>query len=367
MIILGIDTSCDDTSISLVKVNEKQPSFTILTNTISSQINIHKQYGGVFPALAKRAHQQNLTKVLGKALTPYLKPKNKITQLSNKEIKEILIREQHLLPKLMKFFNKYKKPKIDYIAVTVGPGLEPCLWTGINFAKALSHQWNIPLIPVNHMEGHICANRLNNQEIKYPAISLLVSGGHTQLILSKKEKHYQLIGETRDDAAGECFDKVARILGLDYPGGPIIEKLAKEIKESSITLPRPMMHTKDFDFSFSGLKTAVLYEDKKHKKTKKYIKEMAKEAQTAIFDVLIKKTLKAAKFHKAKTIIIGGGVSASDTLKERFKKEIKDDYLFVYPEKKLSTDNAAMIAVAGYLNINNKKKGFVANSKIKLC
>jgi len=335
MIILSIDTSCDDTCIAILKIEKKK--IKVLSNIVSSQIDIHRKYGGVYPSLAKREHEKNLVPVLKQAL---------------------------------KKSGIFKVSKISAIAVTIGPGLEPCLWVGLNFAKSLSLVWNIPLIPVNHIEGHILANFISeNPKFQFPVICLVVSGGHTQLILIKKIGNYKIIGETRDDAAGECFDKTARILGLSYPGGPAIAKQAIQWKSETnnrnkrIELPRPMMYSKDYDFSFSGLKTAVLYDYKKRTKktriSKKYISEMAKEIQQSIIDVLVKKTIKAAKDYKAKTIILGGGVSANKELRKQFKEKIKKETpnsLLLIPDSNLCTDNAVMIGIAGYFNKNKALK-----------
>jgi len=333
MKILGIETSCDDTGIALLEIDEqKNPYFCILANDIASQIKVHQKYGGVYPMLAKQEHQKNLPIVLKKVL------------------------------------KETRNPAIDAIAVTYGPGLSPCLWTGLNFAQDLAKKWDIPLIPVDHMEGHLLISLLREDghmpKDAFPAMALLVSGGHTQLILVKSIGKYQIIGETRDDAAGECFDKTARILGLPYPGGPQIAAQAATYKiqdtKYKIQLPRPMIHTKDYDFSFSGLKTAVLYQyqaqDAKERKTKAYIQAMAAEIQQAIVDVLVYKTIKAAKEYKAKNVILGGGVSANDELRKQLESKTKDlaMQLFV-PPKHLSTDNGAMIALAGYFNFINKK------------
>jgi len=341
MKILAIETSCDDTCIALIKASGKtRPCFKILSNIVSSQVKIHKKWGGVYPFLAKREHQKNLPMVLRKAL---------------KGAKLLL-------------------EKVDLIAVTVGPGLEPCLWVGINFAKDLAKKSNLKIVPVNHIEAHIYANFLNyaaGSRNLFPAICLVVSGGHTQLILMRDFGNYKILGETRDDAAGECFDKVARILGLGYPGGPIISKLAKKINyrgstsikfefvrdRISINLPRPMIHQKNYDFSFSGLKTAVLYnfrnQSPKIRKSKKYIREMCAEAQQVVIDVLIHKTLKAAKEYNVKSIILGGGVVANDELRKQFKSKIKKEIpnsLFLIPDSKFCTDNAAMVAIAAYFH-----------------
>ncbi|MBU3918924.1 tRNA (adenosine(37)-N6)-threonylcarbamoyltransferase complex transferase subunit TsaD [Patescibacteria group bacterium] len=371
MKILAIETSCDDTCIAVAQCQGS--NFELLSNIVSSQIEVHKEFGGVYPSLARREHQKNLTTVLEQAL--------KKAKLLKKEksksfrIQEILSREEILSKLLDSFLKNYKKPDIDLIAVTKGPGLDPCLWTGVNFAKALSFAWNLPIIGINHIEAHILAsflektgsnNKLSiiNQSKIFPAISLIVSGGHTQIILMKKFGNYEIVGETRDDAAGEAFDKIARILGLGYPGGPAIQKEAEkicrniEMSKYRVKLPRPMLYTKDYDFSFSGLKTAVLYDAKKRKKqTQSYISAMAKEAQQAIIDILIKKTIKAAKDYKVKTIILGGGVSANKELQKQFKEKIKKenlDFEFQIPKIKFCGDNAAMIAITAYLKKNLK-------------
>jgi len=390
MKILAIDTSCDDTCIAILEIG-KQPfgesarrrpgKLEIKSNIISSQVKIHRKYGGVYPTLAKREHQRNLLPVLIRALKG-----NKLLKISNSKIqtlKKILEREEYLGEELEKFLKKYQKPKVDAIAVTVGPGLEPCLWVGINFARSLSHYWDLPIVPVNHIEAHILANFLNtkykiqNTKYLFPAVCLVVSGGHTQLILMKNFGQYKILGETRDDAAGECFDKTARILGLSYPGGPAIAAEAARLKikdyRFQIKLPRPMINSKNYDFSFSGLKTAVLYKIKDYKpvaslpvissklrklkiKDKNYIRAMCAEIQQAIIDVLIKKTIKATKDYKAKTIILGGGVAANTELRKQFKttcltpdvKRATSGVKLLIPAKNLCTDNAAMVGVAAY-------------------
>ena len=358
MIILAIETSCDDTCISVVK------DFSILSNVISSQIEIHKPWGGVFPALAKREHQKNLVPVLKQSLqkAKLLKTK-KQQQIKKEKLAKILVREPDLYEELIEFLKKYQKPRIARLAVTIGPGLEPCLWTGVNFAKALSCYWNIPIIPINHIEAHIFANFIEKTKIKFPAIALVVSGGHTQLLLMKTWGKYRFLGETRDDAAGECFDKTARILGLSYPGGPNIAKIAA--RTSDIKLPRPMIYSKDYDFSFSGLKTAVLYNFKERRRnSKKYIQGMCAEIQQAIIDVLIRKTLRAAEEYKAKTIILGGGVTANKELKKQFKTKIRKDKLnfaFQAPAAKFCTDNGAMVGIAA--NYYQQKTKFWRNIK----
>jgi N6-L-threonylcarbamoyladenine synthase len=361
MKILAIETSCDDTCISVIKDNK------ILSNLVSSQEKIHAQYGGVFPSLAKREHQANIVPLLIKGLK---QSKSLIKKEGNnkkiKKVEKILERNPELFNNLKPLLENYEIKGIDKIAVTIGPGLEPCLWVGVNLAKALSFYFDIPVLKVNHIEGHIISSLINNTKIKYPAIALIVSGGNTQLILIKEK--YKIIGETRDDACGECLDKTARILGLGYPGGKEIAKYAEKFKEAkyNIKLPRPMINDKNFDFSFSGLKTAVLYETKKHKNiTEEYKIEMAHEIQSAVIDVLLKKTMNAVKKYKTKTIVLGGGVSANKELRHRFEKEFKSNCLF--PQLKFSMDNATMIAFAG---INSKKEvkwnKLKANSNLKI-
>ncbi len=355
MIILGIDTSCDDTSIAILE--SKNIKLKVLSSVVSSQTEIHQEYGGVYPGLAKREHKRNLPIALKKAFKKA----------------------------------KIKLKDIDFIALTIGPGLEPCLWEGINFAKEIAKEWQKPIIPVNHIEAHIVVNllpqinsksKVKNQKskVKFPAIALVVSGGNTQLILMEKIGKYRIIGETRDDAAGECLDKTARVLGLPYPGGPNIAAEAAKFSISnfqfSIKLPRPMFYTKDFDFSFSGLKTAVLYTHKKQnektKKSKKYIQEMAKEIQQSVIDVLIKKTIAATKQYKAKTIMLGGGVASNIELRKQFQVIIKKQKLgfkFHVPSFKLCSDNAVMIAIAGYFNREKASKNWQklkANANLRI-
>jgi len=367
MKILAIETSCDDTCVAILEIRNSK--LEILSNIVSSQVKLHQKYGGVYPFLAKREHQKNLPIVFEKAL-----------------------KGANLLSK-----------KIDLIAVTNGPGLEPCLWVGVNFAKDLAEKIKKPVLPVNHIEAHIFVNFLNyvaGFRNLFPAVCLVVSGGHTQLILMKGFGKYKILGETRDDAAGECFDKTARILGLGYPGGPAIARCAtqwrlklknKLDKKSNtgrvcvnlnIKLPRPMIYQKNYDFSFSGLKTAVLYLVKELTEggknlTLRYIPRRAKltidqkrgisaEIQQAIIDVLIHKTLKAAKDYKAKTIILGGGVAANRELRKQFTERIKKEMpstKFYIPDSKFCTDNAAMVAVVGYFNYAKKRKIMFKNIK----
>jgi len=363
MKILSIETSCDDTGITILeaKGSISNASFKIIANTSDSQIKIHTKYGGVYPALAKNEHIKNLPILLEKVLK-----KSKLLKLTNSAIAE---------------FVNFKKP-IDAIAVTYGPGLEPALWAGIVFAKELAKKWGVPIIPVNHMEGHILSVFGKNKgkfaipKVKLPILSLLVSGGHTQLVLAKKWMNYKIIGETLDDAAGEAFDKVARMLGLPYPGGPEISKLAEKGRKEKIKynfkLPRPMIYSKNFDFSFSGLKTAVLYliRDLKEKHSNILqnvrIKQMiALEFENAVIETLIYKTIKAKEKYKTKTVIVSGGVSSNKYLRRQMKKFIGRDIKLLFPGKGLATDNSIMIGIAGYLRFLKNKGKNIKPDKIK--
>ncbi|TSD02656.1 MAG: O-sialoglycoprotein endopeptidase [Parcubacteria group bacterium Athens0714_16] len=382
MKILSIETSCDETAVAIIECNGgfENPSFKILGNSLLSQIEIHKEYGGVFPSLAKREHAKNLVPLLENTLKQsslYLeaRPPSKISDEKIKEIEKILEKESGLFEKLKELLLKIEIPNVDTVAVTYGPGLEPALWVGLNFAKALSIAWNKPLTPVNHMEGHIFSVLMREKKeflisnppaeragFQFPMISLLISGGHTELVLIKDWLDYEIIGQTRDDAVGEAFDKVARMLGLPYPGGPEISKLAEETRnknyENKWSLPRPMISTDGFDFSFSGLKTSVLYKIKKLPEiTDEIKKEIAREFEDAVVDVLISKTKKALQKYNAKTLIIGGGVVANKQIRQEFTKLAdKQNIKLMLPENSLSTDNAVMIGIAGYFRfISNKK------------
>jgi N6-L-threonylcarbamoyladenine synthase len=374
MIILGIETSCDETALSLIEAEGdiNNPNFKILGTALHSQIELHKQYGGVFPMMAKREHAKNIIPLFNSLIEKNILEKVsdgenggavKIDENTKNLIKEIFKKETDLAENFIEYFSKTSKPKIDMIAVTNGPGLEPALWVGINFAKALSLIWQIPLMPVNHMEGHILSvlseasleqNKVS--KINFPAISLLISGGHTEIVLVKSFGDYEIIGQTVDDAVGEAFDKVARILDLPYPGGPEISKLAEEAGEKNdlIKLPRPMINSDDYSFSFSGLKTAVLYLVKKLKDQNLYNddtrKLVAKEFQDACIEVLFKKVSRAINEYSAQSLIIGGGVIANTEIRKKFN-DLNTDFFKVYvPELSLATDNAVMIAFAGYIS-----------------
>ncbi len=377
--ILAIETSCDETSVSVLEASGgfACPKLKVLSNVIISQIKIHAKWGGVVPNLAKREHAKNLIPILKKSLkqSGLFEKRKRATAISADKLKRLSAffeREPELLARFLAFIPGIKTPKIDAIAVTVGPGLEPALWVGVNFAKALNLIWEKPVVPVNHMEGHIVASLLATKPsavshhpsaIKFPAMALLVSGGHTELVLIKDWLKYKIVGQTRDDAVGEAFDKVARILELPYPGGPEISKLAEEKFPAPFTLPRPMIDSKDFDFSFSGLKTAVLYKvkelgfEKLHEHPKMiFKKETAYEFQRAAVDVLVSKTIKAAKKYKVKSVILGGGVAANKELRKQMGSQlsaISPQPTFLLPDIKFTGDNAAMIAAAAYFRALN--------------
>lgn len=385
MKILAIETSCDDTGIAILDIDNT--GFSVLANLISSQVKIHAPWGGVVPSLAKREHQKSLVPLLEQAIKQSNPINKKFTLLNSrfaeprrsrgfnrvKIISEILKRETELLPQFLGFIKKNSVPDISAIAVTQGPGLEPALWVGVNFARALAFAWSRPLIAVSHLEGHIFASlaqKIKTRGFKlkvFPAINLLVSGGHTQLILVKKLGQYKLLGETLDDAAGEAFDKVAKLLGLPYPGGPEISKLAEKGNLDAFNFPRPMLNQKNYEFSFSGLKTAVLYETKKiNKLTPKIKKDIAASFQQTAVEVLVKKTVRAAKEYDAKTVMISGGVAANEKLRLDLAKALKKDLPqteFLFPDRDLCTDNALMIALAGYFNFKKNKPAKWQNLK----
>ncbi|NQU77475.1 tRNA (adenosine(37)-N6)-threonylcarbamoyltransferase complex transferase subunit TsaD [Candidatus Falkowbacteria bacterium] len=342
MLILAIETSCDETAAAVVKYD--RGCFDIKSNIIASQVEIHSKYGGIVPEVAARQHVKNIIPVVDEAMS------------------------------------KFKPEDIDAVAVVNGPGLITSLFVGVEAAKTLSLAWNKPLISINHLEAHIYSVLIKQenkktiprqssgqgkQTFEFPALALIVSGGHTQLVLMKGHGKYEIVGETRDDAAGEAFDKVAKLLGLGYPGGPVVSAYAEKSSTSKIELPRPMIRSKDFDFSFSGLKTAVLYETRDQLKAgfanpafkDKYIAEVCYEFQQAVIDVLTAKTIKAAKKFGAKTVILAGGVSANKELRgqmaDAVKKEIPSS-VFCLPSPGLSTDNAAMVGMAGVFHYLDK-------------
>jgi len=374
MKILSIETSCDETALAIVDIHINEQGervFTVLANHVLSQIDIHKEYGGVFPMLAKREHARTLVPLLIQTLQKagmYKKTSRHVIEHPlRQEFQEILEREPELFGQFITEVPHIDPPSIDAIAVTQGPGLEPALWVGINFAKALSLVWKKPIIPVNHMEGHLLGSvveettpdTLTLPQINFPALGLLVSGGHTELILIEAWGNYKLIGETKDDAVGEAFDKVARMLGLPYPGGPEISRLGKEGRAGIYPLPRPMLNSKDYDFSFAGLKTAVLYLIKKIGTPSAEDKaDIAREFEDACVDVLVAKTMRASEEFGARHIILGGGVSANTLLRERLRAKAETIHLPIsIPDHHLSTDNALMIAIAAGTHPETRVQG----------
>ena len=342
MRILATETSCDETAIALLDISGAlgKPNIKVLGNTLLSQVALHEQYGGVYPDLAKREHQKNLPPLLRQTLE-----------------------EAH---------ENLEHPNIDVIAVTNGPGLEPALWTGITFAEHLGQRWNKPVVPVNHMEGHIYSvlyqdkfsiSNFQFSKLELPALALLVSGGHTELVHVKDFGDYEILGQTRDDAVGEAFYKTARMLGLPYPGGPQISRLAensrKRTLEDTIKLPRPMIHSKNLDFSFSGLKTAVLYKLKSENRPDIGFKEdMARAFEDAAIEVLVEKTRRALLElgGEAKTLIVAGGVSANLHLSRELKKLVGElhDITLCMPPRLLTTDNAIMIGIAAFIRLSRE-------------
>mgnify|MGYP001007657497 CR=1 FL=1 len=366
MLILSIETSCDETAVSFVQADGEFPNATyeILGNGLWSQVDVHAEYGGVFPALAKREH--------GRTLVPMLKDaaegagiledhSTDLTEADVKKLHELLEREEGLADTLIEFFKEHSLPKIDLIAVTSGPGLEPALWVGLSFAKALAHVTGTNVIPTNHMEGHILASIYDADrddmlsDIGFPAISLLISGGHTELITMSDWGTYKKIGQTRDDAVGEAFDKVARLVGLPYPGGPAISKLAASARKEELPefakLPRPMLNSGDLDFSFSGLKTAVRYAVAEKELTDNEKCAVARDFEDAVTETLVKKASTAVADNSAKTLIVGGGVSANQFIKRAFEEHFLNEFpdcTVYFPSPSLATDNSIMIALAGH-------------------
>lgn len=406
MKILAIETSCDETSIALIeKIDNKK--YKVLSHETISQINLHRDWGGVYPTLSRREHERNLIPLLHKVLTDanLLKEKSQKKSLLSffKEVSvrdddyiheklgneiELLERYPDLKENTFDFFSKYELTgKIDYIAVTNGPGLPPALWVGVNFSKVISillkdFNSRIPVYPINHMEGHIIGavskkiedprgSYIELPPVNYPAICLLISGGHTELVLSQAPGKYEKVGETQDDAVGEAYDKVARLQGLPYPGGPEISKLATIYRQHYQThlpkmepFPRPMIHSKDLNFSFSGLKTHILYLTQKLTPTDldpedpadEYLKNnpigealkqaIAGEFEESVKDVLVYKTKKAIDEYGAHTLVVGGGVASNTYLKENFEKLADEVGVTLnISSRELSTDNALMIAL----------------------
>ncbi|MEA2715169.1 MAG: tRNA N6-adenosine threonylcarbamoyltransferase [Candidatus Parcubacteria bacterium] len=392
MITLGIETSCDETALALLesRMGPKQRrayvgdfECRIVNSLVHSQAALHSAYGGVFPTLAKREHGKNLVPLLNKLLSgspvPYratLEPRDiAATALALED--EIARQNPDLFETFIHAEFLKQVPAIDRIAVTEGPGLEPTLWVGINFARLLGLLWHLPVVPVNHMEGHIVGSLLDPdasfgswqrlQTLRLPAIALLISGGHTELVRIDGIGRYHIIGQTKDDAVGEAFDKVARLLGLPYPGGPHIARLSHEAAmeqiSSEVRLPRPMIKSSDLDFSFSGLKTAVLYAIRAHATpdgslSETFKKGLAREFERAVADTLDSKLRAGIEKTRARTVIVGGGVSANETLRARFEKTAKEYRTHIYlPSRHISGDNALMIALVAALDASPIKPG----------
>lgn len=320
LLTLAIETSCDETSAAVIKNGRET-----LSNIISSQIDIHKRFGGVVPEIASRKHIESINNIIQESLDE-----------AGVGFKDI-----------------------DLIGVTRGPGLVGALLVGISSAKALAYGLNKPLVGVNHIEGHICANYLTHVNLEPPFTCLIVSGGHSYLVHANGYIDYELMGRTRDDAAGEAFDKVARALGIPYPGGPVIDKLSQKGNPQAIKFPRIFLEDGSYDFSFSGLKTSVLnyLNGEKQKGREIVVEDVAASFQAAVLDVLVDKTFRLAKEKASKKIVMAGGVAANKGLRsmmeERGKKE---DIEIFYPSKVLCTDNAAMIGSAAYYNYINGKE-----------
>jgi len=384
MRILAIETSCDETALALLECsgNVESPIIQPISQALYSQVKEHAPFGGVFPALAKREHIKNIVPLFLECLEKGAMLKKGSNQLDEEKIatiRKMLEHEGVLANFFIEHIVPLERPAIDAIAVTRGPGLEPALWVGVNFAKALSYLWDMPIVPTNHMEGHIASVLVNEgaAEIRYPALALLASGGHTELVLIDKPLSYRRIGQTRDDAVGEAFDKVARLLGLPYPGGPQISKLAAQVRERisnksasnphepNIKFPRPMVNSDDYDFSYAGLKTAVLYKIQELGELTDELRErIAYEFEEAATDVLISKTKKAlatafggvppeaGKASMPQVLIVGGGVIANMYLRERLVNLAAEaGVILMLPARELSTDNAIMIGAAAYLHL----------------
>lgn len=325
--ILGIESSCDETSVSVVKNGRE-----VLSNVIDSQIPIHEKFGGVVPEIASRNHIEAISRVTKKAL-----------EEANMTFEQI-----------------------DVIASTYGPGLVGALLVGVSYAKALSYALDKPLVGVNHIEGHIAANYLTYPELEPPFLAVIISGGHTHLVHVKGYNEFELLGKTRDDAIGEAFDKVARVIGLGYPGGPKVDKLAKEGK-ATILLPK--VHVEGLDFSFSGIKTAVI--NLHHKNPDVNKADLAASFETVVSEMLVDHAKKAVKQTGLQKVVLAGGVSANSYIRKKFDELSKEEHVQVfYPEMRLCTDNAAMIASAGFYNYQaGKRSDLTLNAvpNLKIC
>lgn len=316
MIVMGVESSCDETSVAIVKDGK-----TVLSNAVLSQIDIHKEYGGVVPEIASREHVKGISLVFDQA------------------VKRAGIGFQD----------------IDLVAVTSGPGLIGSLLIGVAAAKVIAMNFEIPIIGIHHIAGHIYANNIEH-DLEFPCLALVVSGGHTQLILMKEHYSFQVIGETLDDAVGEAYDKVARVLGLPYPGGPLVDKKAA-LGKDIYPLPRPMIDSGDFQFSFSGLKSHVinLHHNLMQRKEAFAVEDICASFQEAVTDVLVKKTKDAAEQFGVCQVIVAGGVAANKGLRAKIVRDITSVPVY-FPSMAYCTDNAAMIAVAGYFKYRKTGK-----------
>lgn len=327
MLVLGIETSCDETSAALV-VDGKE----VLSNVIATQLDLLRQFGGVVPEIAARRHTELIGYVIKKALDS-----------AGKTLDDV-----------------------EAVAVTSKQGLIGCLLVGVAAAKSISYSRQLPLIGVHHIEGHIFANRLSNPRLPVPHICLTVSGGHTMLLYVQDSVRYELLGTTLDDAAGEAFDKIAKFLGLDFPGGPVIDKLSRQGNRKAFSFPRPMMRARTLDFSFSGLKTSVTnaFREKVARNEDLPLADIAASFQEAIVDVLVSKTIRAAEERGASAVSVTGGVSANKRLREAFQETCRRKGIEVFfPELSLCTDNAAMIATAGYARL---KRGEISDLNLNV-
>jgi N6-L-threonylcarbamoyladenine synthase len=366
MLILSIESSADETGITLLQAEGEFPhaTYTIHGSALSSQMKEHNKWGGIVPSIAKREHAKYFPILLEEVASEADMLEDHGADLSDRDkeqLQELLEREEGLADALITFFELHSLPKIDLIAVTNGPGLTPALWVGVSFAKALAHITDAPVVPVNHMEGHILACLYDVErddmlsDISFPAVALLISGGHTELINMSNWGTYDKVGQTRDDAVGEAFDKVARLLGLPYPGGPQISRLAAEARKANLPefapLPRPMINSGDLDFSFSGLKTAVRYAVADKELTDDERAAVARDFEDAVTATLLKKTSTAVAGTGAQTLIVGGGVSANQFIKRAFESHFlteHPDCTVYFPTPSLATDNSIMIALAGH-------------------
>ncbi len=386
MRILSIETSCDETAVSLLEISGDFPDvqMQIIDSKLASQVAAHQEYGGVYPSLAKRLHAKNLPALLTeltKNSTQTAQPD--IPEDKKKQVRQWLTRHEGCADKIFELIKNHGMTDIDAISVTVGPGLEPALWVGINIARSLALIADIPVIPTNHMEGHLLSTLVPDEssdsqtykirDVSFPAVALLVSGGHTELIQMDKWHSYKKIGQTRDDAAGEAFDKIGRLLGLSYPAGPEIAQLAKkkDSTDKTFSLPRPMINADNLDFSFSGLKTAAVRQIEQNQPLNDTQRSaFAYELQQAIIEVLTKKTQTAASKVKAESILVGGGVSANQLLRDQLEDvadNLKADLLTAPLE--LTTDNATMIGLAGYTNRDRQvqpRSDIEASSRLSL-